>query len=157
MDTYELDDVDRAILYHLQQDARNSTSTEMSEQLDVAASTVRNRLSRMEEEGVIERYIPQINYEKAGFPIRVLFTCTAPDEAESVGDAVLQQEGVVAVRELLAGTENLHVEVVGRNTDHLSEIADSIRELGIEIEKSDVLKSRFHQPFDRFETPADED
>lgn len=156
METYELDDTDKSILYYLQQDARNSTSTEMAEQLDVAASTVRNRLARMENEGVIERYVPQLNYEKAGYQLRVLFTCTAPDEPENFGRDILDQEGVVAVRELLAGTENLHVEVVGTDTQHLTEIADSLRDMGLEIVRSDVLKTQLHQPFNHFEPPAEE-
>lgn len=152
MDTYELDEVDQGILYYLQRDARNTTSTEMAEELDITASTVRNRLARLEDEGVIEKYVPQINYEKAGFQLRVLFTCTAPDQPENFGQDVLEQEGVVAVRELLAGTENLHVEAVGTDTDHLTEIADSLRGMGLEIVRSDVLKSQLHQPFNHFET-----
>ncbi|WP_135852984.1 Lrp/AsnC family transcriptional regulator [Halorussus salinus] len=152
MDTYELDEVDHGILYYLQQDARNSTSTEMAEELDITASTVRNRLARLEDEGVIEKYVPQIDYERAGFQLRVLFTCTAPDQPENFGQDVLEQEGVVAVRELLAGTENLHVEAVGTDTDHLTEIADSLREMGLEIVRSDVLKSQLHQPFNHFGT-----
>ncbi|NEU57401.1 Lrp/AsnC family transcriptional regulator [Halorussus sp. MSC15.2] len=154
MDTYELDEVDKGILYHLQQDARNSTSTEMAGELDIAASTVRNRLARMEDEGVIERYIPQLDYEKAGFQLRVLFTCTAPDEPENFGQDVLEQEGVIAVRELLAGTENLHVEAVGTDTDQLTEIADSLREMGLEIVRSDILKAQLHQPFNHFGVSA---
>jgi len=152
MEAYDLDDIDKSILYYLQQDARNSTSTEIAEELAITASTVRNRLARLEDEGVIEKYIPQIDYERAGFQLRVLFTCTAPDEPENFGQDVLEQEGVVAVRELLAGTENLHVEAVGTDTDHLTEIADSLREMGLEIVRSDVLKSQLHQPFNHFET-----
>lgn len=157
METYELDEVDKGILYYLQQDARNSTSTDMAEELDIAASTVRNRLSRMEDEGVIERYVPQLNYEKAGYQLRVLFTCTTPSDPDEVGQEVLEQEGVVAVRELLAGTENLHVEVVGTDTRHLTEIAESLRERGIEIVRSDVLKEQLQQPFNHFGVSAFED
>ena len=155
MDAYELDDVDKSILYYLQQDARNSTSTDMAEELDIAASTVRNRLTQMEDEGVIEQYVPQLDYEKVGFQLRVLFTCTATNEHEDFGQDVLEQEGVVAVRELLAGTENLHVEAVGTDTDHLTDIADSLRELGLDIVRSDVLKAQLHQPFAHFGTAVD--
>lgn len=150
MSAYALDDVDKGILYYLQQDARNSTSTEMGEALNIAASTVRNRLDRLEDEGVIKGYIPEIDYERAGYQLHVLFTATAPDEPDDVGRAVLEQEGVVTVRELLAGSENLHIEAVGKGTKHLTRIADSLRDMGIEIERSEVLKRRRHQPFNHF-------
>jgi DNA-binding Lrp family transcriptional regulator len=38
----------------------------------VSASTVRNRIDRLEEAGVIEGYYPKINYERANFPLHVL-------------------------------------------------------------------------------------
>ncbi|WP_435180133.1 Lrp/AsnC family transcriptional regulator [Halorussus sp. AFM4] len=152
MDTYELDEIDKGILYYLQQDARNSTSTDMAEQLDIAASTVRNRLTRMQDEGVIKRYIPQLDYEKAGYPLRVLFTCTASGAPENICHDVLEQEGVVAVRELLAGQENLHIEVVGTDTQQLTDTAERLRNMGLEIVRSDVLKEQVQQPFNDFGT-----
>ena len=57
-----LDDVDRGILYALQRDARNVT---IAEEVDVSASTVRNRIGRLEDIGVIEGYYPKINSERA--------------------------------------------------------------------------------------------
>jgi DNA-binding Lrp family transcriptional regulator len=149
-----LDDVDRGVLYHLQRDARNSTSTEMGERLGVAASTVRNRVNRLEERGVIEGYRTAIDYEKAGFHLHILFACTVQDDVDAVAEAVMEQEGVVAVRELLAGSENLHVEAVGTGTDELTEVADVLRDLGLDIERSMVLKNERRQPFTRFDRGA---
>jgi DNA-binding Lrp family transcriptional regulator len=45
---------------------------EIAEEVDVSASTVRNRIDRLEEAGVIEGYYPKINYERANFPLHVL-------------------------------------------------------------------------------------
>lgn len=92
----------------------------MGEKLDVAASTVRNRMVQMEERGIIEGYQPNLDYEKAGFQLHILFTCTAPHEPEHFAEDILDQEGVVTVREILGGSENLHVEAVGRDTHHLT-------------------------------------
>ena len=77
---YVLDDVDRGVLYGLQQDARNATAGEIANEVDVSASTVRNRITNLVEHGIIEGYYPKLDYEKAGCALRVLFIATAPDE-----------------------------------------------------------------------------
>lgn len=145
-----LDDVDRGLLHFLQRDARNSTSTEMGEALGIAASTVRNRLDRLEGAGIVTGYVPVIDYDAAGYPLQVLFTATAPEEPPDVGRQVLEREGVVAVRELLAGSEDLRVEAVGSGTRHVARIADDLGDLGVEIVRTDVLETRHRQPFDHF-------
>lgn len=59
---YALDDVDRGLLHLLQLDARNNTTAEMAEQVDVSATTVSNRIQQMEEENIIDGYAPKIMY-----------------------------------------------------------------------------------------------
>lgn len=54
-----LDDVDRAILHPLQQDARTLTPVDTAERLPVSDGTVRNRLARLEERGVVTGYVPR--------------------------------------------------------------------------------------------------
>lgn len=146
----ELDDVDRGILHMLQKDARNNTTREIGEAVGVSAGTVRNRIEKLEEANVIRGYLPDINYEKAGYQLVILFTCTATDPSESLAEDVLDLHGVVTVRKLLAGEENYHVEVVGTDTDDVSQIANSIRDCGLEIVRSEVLDEEYVQPFDHF-------
>ncbi|MEA5388099.1 winged helix-turn-helix transcriptional regulator [Haloarculaceae archaeon H-GB11] len=67
MDDNPLDEVDRSILHQLQLNARQ-TDTEIAEKVDVTSTTVRNRLDKLEEKGVIRGYYPEINYEQAGYP-----------------------------------------------------------------------------------------
>ncbi|WP_157078538.1 Lrp/AsnC family transcriptional regulator, partial [Halalkalicoccus paucihalophilus] len=71
-----LDDVDREILYALQQDARKTTHEQISATVEVSQSTVRNRITALENAGVIKTYAPELDYERAGFPLRVQFICT---------------------------------------------------------------------------------
>ncbi|UPV77100.1 winged helix-turn-helix transcriptional regulator (plasmid) [Halorussus limi] len=54
MSDFALDEVDRGILFALQRDARNTTIDEIPSNVEVAASTVRNRISNLEEAGVIK-------------------------------------------------------------------------------------------------------
>jgi DNA-binding Lrp family transcriptional regulator len=48
-----LDDVDRGILQLLQRDTRNATAVEMGAQIGVSDGTVRNRIAKLEREGII--------------------------------------------------------------------------------------------------------
>jgi predicted ArsR family transcriptional regulator len=54
----DLDDADRGILHALQENAREATAVEMAEAVDVSASTVRNRIDRLESTGVVRGYTP---------------------------------------------------------------------------------------------------
>ncbi|WP_293026987.1 Lrp/AsnC family transcriptional regulator [Natronococcus sp.] len=67
MASEELDEVDRAILYLLQEDARFNSAADIAGKVDVTANTVRNRIQRLEERGIIRGYIPLIDYEQADY------------------------------------------------------------------------------------------
>lgn len=147
----ELDEVDRGILYRLQRDARGTTAQEIAETVGVSPSTVRNRIDRLETEGVINGYHPEIDYEAANLPLQVLFICTAPASHRSeLADRILDVQGVVDLREMMTGRENIHVEVVATSTTDISRITDAIHDLGLEIESSELIKRRRRQPFDHF-------
>lgn len=146
----ELDDVDRGILHMLQKDARNHTTREIGEAVGVSAGTVRNRIERLEDAGVIRGYHPDIDYETAGYQLQILFTCTAADPSETLAEEILDTHGVITVRKLLAGEENYHIVVVGTDTDDVSEIANSIRDYGLEIVRSEVMDVEYVQPFNHF-------
>ncbi len=156
----ELDNVDRGILYHLQRDARNTTTDEMAETVGVSASTIRNRIKALEDDGIIKGYHPEIDYEAANLPLRVLFVCTAPatNQSEFV-QQMLEIQGVVDVREMLVGRRNIYVEVVGTSTKDITRITDTLHDSGVTIDSSEIMRERHMQPFDHFhfsEATADE-
>lgn len=156
-DHYELDEVDRGILHLLQQDARGNTAREIGEAVGVSPGTVRNRIEKLEAAGVIRGFHPDIDYGEAGYPLHVLFTCTAHEPSESLAEAVLEQHGVVDVKKLLAGEENYHVEAIGTSTNDVSGIANEIRECGLEVVRSEVIDESFAQPFNHFGQTVVED
>jgi DNA-binding Lrp family transcriptional regulator len=149
---YKLDEVDRGILHMLQKDARNNTTREIGNAAGVSPGTVRNRIEKLEEAGVLRGYVPDIDYERAGFQLHILFTCTAHDPSNTLTADILEKHGVVEVRKLLAGEENYHVEAIGTGTNDVSAIANSIRDCGLEIVRSDVLDEEHVQPFNHFGT-----
>lgn len=147
----QLDEVDRGILHMLQENAREATAAEMGETVGVSASTVRNRIDRLEREGVIRGYHPDIDYEQAQYQLQIVVVCHAPvAERTELAEAALDIEGVVTIREMLTGTHNLHVEAVGADSDAIDEVTGKITDLGLEIESVNVVKTEHVQPFNHF-------
>lgn len=153
----DLDDVDFGILYSLQEDARRNTNADVAERVGVSATTVRKRIRRMEEAGVIQGYAPTIDYELAGFPLRVLFVCTAPiSERERLVRGVLDVEGVVSVDEIMSGRQNVHAQVVAHSNDAVTRIARRLDEIGLEVVDEVLVRSEYARPSVRFETANEE-
>ena len=147
----DLDNVDRGILYMLQKDARNTTSEDIADKTGVSASTIRNRFDRLEGDGIIKGYHPEIDYEAANLPLRVMFIITAPPKRRSdIVNKLLDIQGVVDVREMITGNRNIQTEVVGRDTSDIVRITDAIHDLGVEVDSSEIMKRRRVQPFNHF-------
>ncbi|MDS0477979.1 Lrp/AsnC family transcriptional regulator [Natrinema sp. 1APR25-10V2] len=146
-----LDDTDLGIIYMLQQNAREIPTSDIADEVGVSAGTVRNRIQRLEDRNIIKGYVPEIDYENAGFELHVLFTCTTETQpSDEFVEEILEQHGVVTVRKLLAGDQNLHVEAIGTGTKDVSEIANNLQECGLDINRSEVLEQEFVQPFNHF-------
>jgi len=157
MSPVSLDSVDRGILYALQRDARNTTIAEIAAEVDVSSSTVRNRIERLEDAGVIEGYYPKINYEKAAFPLHVLFICSAPaEERGRLASEALDSRGVVDVREMLTSTRNLYVEAVATDTGDLTSISNTLAALGFQVESSEIVTEHYTRPWAHFEYDHEE-
>lgn len=146
-----LDEVDRAILQWLQRDARHSTAVEIGEALGVSDGTVRNRIGNLEREGVIEGYVPLINYEAAGYQLQVRVMCTAPVvEREELANEALGIDGVVEVRELMTGNKNVEVTAVPPKNEDATYIAEALSEIGLEVETEDIIRQHYIRPFSYF-------
>lgn len=150
---FDVDDVDRAILHFLQEDARNNTTTELSEQVDVSSTTVSNRIKRMESEGIITGYHPDINYGKTGLDLHLLITGEVPvGKREALTEEALDVMGVVTVQEILTGVENLLIEAVALEVSAISRITREIEQLGIDVQNTQILGAHHRRPFDHYGT-----
>ncbi|NUB92555.1 Lrp/AsnC family transcriptional regulator [Haloterrigena sp. SYSU A558-1] len=147
----DLDATNKAVLYLLQQDARRITTQEMADRIGVSASTVRNRIEQLESEGIIRGYHPDVDYDKAGLQLHVLFICSAPNpDRERLAREAREVSGVVTIQEVLNGTDNVQIEAVGTDTDDIARVSDELSELGFDVVNSKILKSLHKQPFDHF-------
>jgi DNA-binding Lrp family transcriptional regulator len=147
----DIDDVDRAILHALQEDARNMSSGDIAERTGTSDSTVRKRIQRLESEGVIKGYSAEVNYQQSGYPLRMLLFCTAsiPERGDLVPE-ILAIDGVVAVQELVTGEQNLLVTVVGQSDDDITPVAQKLLDMGLTVADEVLVRSHETTPFGEF-------
>ncbi|MFC4451873.1 Lrp/AsnC family transcriptional regulator [Halorussus aquaticus] len=147
----ELDNVDKGILYLLQKDARRNTTEDMAEQVGVSSSTVANRINRLEERGVILGYQPIIKYSETGLGHHLLLTATVPlQDREKMLDDLMEVSGIVSIRELLTNNENLSLELVGLTSDDIEDSLEALDELGVDIERMEMMKQERTNPYNHF-------
>ena len=140
----ELDSVDRSILYYLQQDARRTSSSDVAEKLGLSSSTVRTRLNKLEESGIIRGYHIDIDYDLAGYPLYTKIICTAPvTERGSLAKQAQEVPGVTAVREIMTGKRNVYVNAIGRTHDDLNRIAEELDNLGLDIVDEQLIRDEY--------------
>lgn len=149
--SYRVDDIDRRILFHLAADARNTTAPTIAEKVDVTPATIRHRIQQLEEHGLLEGYHAAVDYERAGEFTQVEFTCTAsPEDRQRVAQDCAEISGVVQVRELTSGQENLRVTALGRDSDDISRLARQLSELGLAVDEQAIVHDEFRQPYQPF-------
>ncbi len=152
----DIDEVDRAILHALQEDARNMSSGDIAERTGTSDSTVRKRIQRLESNGIIKGYSAEVDYQQSGYPLRMLLYCTAtiPERGEYVPD-ILEIDGVVSVQELITGEQNLLVTAVGESDDDITPVAQKLLDMGIEVADEVLVRSHRTTPFSEFDPESE--
>lgn len=152
MSEYSLDAVDKGILYLLQENARRNI-TEIADAVNVSDNTVRNRMERMEAEGIIEGYGVHIDYGETRTQHHYQFVCSAAvNDREEIVDDVLDVTGVVEVRTLMTGRQNVLVTAVTETIDEITEIARAIDSIeAVKIEFEDLIRADEKQPLGSYD------
>jgi len=152
--TVTLDDLDLQIMQLLQKNAR-WTYTEIGNKLDVAHSTVYDRIQRMEERGIIKKYKAVIDLEKAGMQqIMALITIhTDPKESERIANRLAEFIEVLEVSSSFSEELVVNAKVVAQDQTKLhSFIAQSIAPLpGVLRIRTSIITKKYKeetsQPF----------
>lgn len=146
-----IDEIDRGIIYLLQDNARSHTTSSIADKVGVSSSTVANRISKLESNDVITGYQPTVDYGKAGLDHHLLVHGTVPfEDRDDIADRVLEVAGVVNVRELLSSEGNVLIEAAGESREDVEATLESIHEAGVVIERTDLVKRERSKPFDEF-------
>lgn len=146
-----LDEIDQRILYRLMEDSRNTSAPDMAEELGVSAGTIRNRIGRLVEDGIVTSFTVGVDFERVGNRLTNLYTCTAPVPDRAALAAKAQRiPGVVNVRELMSGRDNVHVVAVGTDMEDLTRIARALSSLGLTVEREDLVQRETVEPYAPF-------
>lgn len=117
----QLDDMDRALLAYLQNDAR-ITNTELARRVNLSPPGLQKRVKKLEEQGIIERYSTILNREAMGFEMLVFVDVSLLRHDPDI--VVEFREWANSVPEVLechhvTGNSDYLLKVLVRNRKHL--------------------------------------
>jgi DNA-binding Lrp family transcriptional regulator len=149
---HRLDEIDRHVLHALMNDARNTSASTLAAEAGVSGATIRNRIHKLEDAGIIRGYTTQVDFELAGGKLTNLYLCDVPvTEREALAYEARAIPGVINVRTLMTGRRNLHVLAVGDNTSDLRRVARRLTDIGIHIEDEDLVEEELFAPYGPFD------
>lgn len=142
----DIDRTDRRILALLSNDAR-MTNKELSHEVGLAASSVHERLKRLQENGFITGTHTDIRLEKLGLSLKALLFIQMSEHKKTDLDRILRE--ILKIPEvrsgwMISGRFDAVVEVLTRDTSHLHRLVVerfSSREEISRIETSIVFES----------------
>ena len=118
-----LDEKDLALLKYLQEDAR-ITSTELARRVDLSPPGLQRRVRKLEESGVIERYVTVVNREAVGFDMLCFVQVTLlrhnPEGNKGFKDVVDAMPEVMECYHI-TGEYDYLLKVAVRNRKHLEQ------------------------------------
>ena len=152
-----LDATDLEILGALQEDARQ-TYTSIGKRLGIAHSTVYDRIRRMEQNGIIEKYTALINAEKAGAKgiTAIMTVYTDPKESEKVAEKLSEAPQVLEVYTSLSEELLIMAKVVEENQESLHAFIASFVAplLGVLRIRTSIISKKFKEtPFSIMANP----
>jgi DNA-binding Lrp family transcriptional regulator len=115
----QLDRLDAAILGALEKDARQPV-TALARRLNSPVSTIRDRIQRLEQAGVIRGYTVVVDQEKLGFPVKAIIRVTRDQQVPV--EAIVEQVSSfpeVACIQLLTGETDELLTIYVRSVEHL--------------------------------------
>ncbi|HEX9235656.1 MAG TPA: Lrp/AsnC family transcriptional regulator [Actinomycetota bacterium] len=143
-----MDDRDRKILAILQEDAR-ATFTDIAEKVGLAASSVHDRVRKLEQAGVVRAYRADVDAEALGLFVTALVSVMPldPRQPDDLPDRVREFAEIEACHSV-AGDENYILKVRTRTTSDLEDFLQRLREkAGVNTRTTVVLSTPFeHRP-----------
>lgn len=143
-----LDVTDWKILQALQENARQ-TYTAMGKQLGIAHSTVYDRIRKMEQHGIVKKYVALVDAEKTGAKsITAMITVyTDPKVSEKVAQKLCEAQEVLEVYTSLSEELQIMAKVVAETQERLHEfVSNSVAPLpGVLRVRTSIVTKKFKE------------
>ena len=137
-----MDKLNRGILKCLQDNARLS-NTEIGRQVGISSPAVSERIKKMEDSGVIERYSTMVSPYEVGYQLKAIITLKAfMGKLKPFLNKVKTYDEVISCFRI-TGDENIVMIVVLKNQKHLEKLIDQFilyGETKTQIILSDIVK-----------------
>ena len=142
-----MDEKNRRILALLEADARLPYA-EIGARVGLAASSVHDRIRKLEAAGVIRRYRAEIDYGKVGLPITAFVSVALRPSSPADVPARIAELPLVESCYSVAGDNSYTVVVRAPTTSALEEVLDALRaKLEVTTRSTIVLSTPFeHRP-----------
>lgn len=143
-----MDTLNNGILKHLQDNARQSNA-EIGRRVGISSPAVSERIKKMEDSGVIERYCTIISPYEVGYQLKAIITLRAfMGKLKPFLEKVKTFDEVINCYRI-TGDENIVMVVVLKNQKHLERLIDQFIVYGetkTQIVLSDVVKNGAIKP-----------
>ncbi len=120
-----LDAIDTKILAELQDNGRLPFA-ELGRRVGLSTPAVTERVRRLEDAAVIERYIAVVDPAKVGLPLRAFIKITVPGDRLPHFNGLAQRVPEVRECHRVTGTESYILQVAVRDLPHLEAVIDSL-------------------------------
>ena len=142
-----MDARDRKIIALLQEDARLGYA-DIGKKVGLAASSVHDRVRKLEKAGVIRGYGADIDHEKAGLPITAIVSLALRPSSPTDVPSLIEEFELVESCYSVAGDNSYALVVRAPSTKDLEELLDALRaKLEVVTRATIVLSTPFeHRP-----------
>jgi DNA-binding Lrp family transcriptional regulator len=139
-----MDDKDRKILNELQKDGRMSYA-EVGRKIGMSRATVRKRVNKLKEKGIIEKFTVIIDTEKTGRNLSAFFEIEVdPNHLDKVANRLAEEEKVRNLY-LMTGASTLHMHSLLKDHQELEKflLNKIYSQDGINKVRSNIILKRY--------------
>ena len=124
-----VDNIDKQLLGILQQNSR-LTFADLGRKINLSPSSVRERVQKLEETGVIQKYGVQVDNKKLGFDLEAFILLKVfPGQLKQVIEKISDYKEIREAHRI-TGNHNLHLKVIVENQISLQKLLDQLMIFG---------------------------
>lgn len=124
-----IDDIDRSILRALKKDSRLSYA-EIGRIIKLSPSAIRERILKMEDNGLIKKYSIEIDYPQMGYDLEAFILVKVFHGKLKPFLKIIPTIPEVKKAYRITGNQNIHLKVVLKNQLHLQGLIDQLMPFG---------------------------